>query len=155
MPQDELTHLKPVLPPTYFFLFLLAGVLLHLILPLIHLIPWPYRLFGCLPLVFGGWITIWADQVFKQRGTTIKPHLTPSALVTQGPFGISRHPMSLGMTLCLAGIAVLLGSLIAFVAPIAFAVVMQLKFIPMEEGSMERVFGDDYTAYKQKVRCWI
>ena len=32
---------------------------------------------------------------------------------------------------------------------------MQLKFIPLEEKSMESVFGDAYTAYKRKVRPWL
>ena len=147
MPHDDSTNSKPgLLPPGYFFTCLLAGIVLHLLLPVLRLIPWPYALLGCLPLAFGAWITVWADQIFKQRGTTVKPHLDPSALITHGPFRISRHPMYLGMTLILAGIAVLLGSLTSFVAPVAFALVMQLKFIPLEECSIERVFGEEYIA---------
>ncbi len=143
------------LPPTYFFLCLVAGIGLHFVFPIVQIIPWPYRLAGLIPLLLGSWITIWADQIFKQRGTTVKPHLDPSVLVTTGPFRFSRHPMYLGMTLILAGIAVLLGSAIAFVSPIAFAIVIQIKFMPMEERALERVFGVQYAEYRKRVRAWI
>jgi protein-S-isoprenylcysteine O-methyltransferase Ste14 len=143
------------LPPSYFFVSLVAGILLHWVLPISRFIPWPYRILGCLPLGIGGWIMLWTDQIFKQRGTTVKPHEQPSALITTGPFAFSRHPMYVGMTLILIGIAVLLGSITAFIAPIIFAYAMQLKFIPVEEKSMMDVFGDDYAAYKRKVRRWI
>lgn len=155
MPNDSANSKAGLLPPSYFFISLIAGVILRLLLPIHQLLPWPLALLGCVPLAFGAWITVWADQIFKQRGTTVKPHLTPSALITNGPFRISRHPMYLGMTLILAGIAMLLGSVTAFIAPLAFALVMQLNFIPLEEESMEHVFGDDYRTYKRRVRCWI
>jgi protein-S-isoprenylcysteine O-methyltransferase Ste14 len=156
MPQSETTNSSPgLLPPGYFLVSLLAGAALHVLLPVSQIIPWPYRLLGCLPLGIGGLTTLWADQVFKQRNTTVKPHLDPTALITNGPFRISRHPMYLGMTMSLLGIALLLGSTTAFVAPIAFALIMQFKFIPMEERSMERTFGEKYGLYKRRVRRWI
>lgn len=150
------TETKPgPLPPAYFFLCLVAGVGLHLVFPIVQIIPWPYRLASLIPFLLGGWITIWADQIFKQRGTTVKPHLDPSVLVTDGPFRISRHPMYLGMMLILLGIAFLSGSAISFISPIAFAIVIQVRVMLMEERTLERLFGAQYTAYRKRVRAWI
>ena len=146
---------SPVLPPTYFFLALAVTVAIHFLWPLTQVIAWPYRWFGLLPLAFGGWITVWADQIFKRVETTVKPHLDPTALVAEGPFRISRHPMYLGMTLILFGVALLLGSVTAFIPAVAFCLVMQLVYIPMEEAAMLAVFGEDYRQYRSRVRCWI
>jgi protein-S-isoprenylcysteine O-methyltransferase Ste14 len=156
MQNDDLREAQAgPLPPSYFFIALSAGVILHWVLPVSQFIPWPYRILGCLPMGIGGWITLWTDQMFKQRGTTVKPHERPSTLVTNGPYAFSRHPMYLGMILILVGIAILLGSITAFLAPIIFAYAMQVKFIPLEEKSMAGVFGDEYAAYRRKVRRWI
>ena len=156
MADQNTTESKPgPLPPTYFLLCWLGGVALHFLIPLYQLIPWPYRWAGLVPFVLGCWITIWADQIFKQRGTTVKPHLDPSVLITDGPFRISRHPMYLGMTLILIGPAVFLGSLTVFAAPVAFALIAQFKFIPLEERALDRVFGEQYEAYRQRVRAWL
>ena len=133
---------SPVLPPTYFFLALAVTVAIHFLWPLTQVIAWPYRWFGLLPLAFGGWITVWADQIFKR-------------VETEGPFRISRHPMYLGMTLILFGVALLLGSVTAFIPAVAFCLVMQLVYIPMEEAAMLAVFGEDYRQYRSRVRCWI
>jgi len=147
---------KPVPPPPlYFFLLLLAAALLHWYLPVYRLIRWPYNLLAILPLGLGGGITIWADQIFKRRGTTVKPHLRPTVLVTDGPFAVSRHPMYLGMTLFLAGISLALGSLTAFIAPLGFALIIQAAFMPLEERSLEQVFGEQYAAYRARVRAWL
>ena len=143
------------LPPTYFFVALLLTAAFHFALPFGRWIDWPYRLIGVVPILFGSWITIWADQVFKQRSTTVKPFEDASSLVTGGPFGICRHPMYLGMTAILAGAGILFGSIGSLLPALAFAVLMQVRFIPVEEASLERIFGDAYADYRRRVRPWI
>jgi protein-S-isoprenylcysteine O-methyltransferase Ste14 len=156
MADREAEVTRPIPPrPLYVFLLLLVAVMLHWFLPAYRLIRQPYNWLGIVPLALGGWITLWADQVFKRRGTTVKPHLRPSVLVTDGPFRFSRHPMYLGMTMFLGGISVLLGSLTAFIAPAGFALVIQAVFIPLEERALEQVFGEQYAAYRARVRAWL
>jgi len=146
---------KGPLPPTYFFVALVLTPAAHFALPLVHWLDWPYPLIGIAPVMFGGWVTIWTDRVFKQQSTTVKPFEDASSLVTAGPFGISRHPMYLGMTLILAGAAGLLGSLGSLIPALVFAVLMQVWFIPVEETSLNRIFGDEYHAYCHRVRRWL
>jgi len=63
--------------------------------------------------------------------------------------------MYLGMLIILIGIAILMGSLITFIFPIIFFVIINWFFIPMEEKNMEIKFGKKYSEYKNKVRRWI
>jgi len=144
-----------VYPPTYFFLFLLAVVAVHYLLPLKHLLPLWARLIGLAPIAFGIVLNLWTDSLFKKRETTVKPYEQPSSLLVAGPFRLSRHPMYLGMVAILLGEAMLFGSLSALLLPLVFAVLMEWLFIPYEERNMQAQFGEEYLAYKKKVRRWI
>ena len=103
----------------------------------------------------GIWLNVWADGLFKRKDTTVKPHEKSSALILEGPFRFSRHPMYLGMVIGLLGVAILLGSLIVFLAPIAFLLTVHIIFVPLEENAMEETFGQEYLDYRNRVRCWL
>ena len=147
--------MKNIMPPTYLTIFLILAICLHFIFPIMRIIHSPYTYIGILLIVLGVWIDVWADAIFKKRNTTVKPHEKPSHLEVNGPFRISRHPMYLGMAVVLLGIDVFLGTLVTFVFPLVFVILMEVLFIPMEEKSMENVFGKKYLDYKKKVRRWI
>ena len=93
--------------------------------------------------------------MFKKSKTTVKPHKNPTSLEVLGPFRVSRHPMYLGMSAILLGVAIILGSIITFVIPIFFVMLMEIMFIPFEEKNLEKAFGKKYLDYKMKVRRWI
>ena len=143
------------LPPTYLVFFLVLAIGLHFVLPIVHIVPLPYNLGGLLLIGIGIWLNMSADGLFKTNKTTVKPFEKSSALILEGPFRFTRHPMYLGMGAALVGEAIILGSLIAFAAPIAFIVSMELTFIPYEEKALEGAFGEDYSSYKRRVRRWV
>jgi protein-S-isoprenylcysteine O-methyltransferase Ste14 len=105
--------------------------------------------------VVGGILNIWTDQLFKKQNTTVKPDERPSTFIQTGPFKISRNPMYLGMTILLIGIGFVLGSVISFTGFVLFLVAMEVAFIPQEEINLQEKFGEEYLAYKKKVRRWI
>lgn len=147
---------EPKLTPTAYFLIILGlSIVFHFIFPIKKIIYLPYNLFGIILIIFGFIINIWTDSLFKKHETTVKPHKAPKAFIVKGPFLISRHPMYLGMLAVLSGIAILLGSLITFIFPVLFVVLMEILFIKMEERILEREFRDKYREYKSKVRRWI
>jgi protein-S-isoprenylcysteine O-methyltransferase Ste14 len=147
--------LNKVQPPTYFFLSLIISVILHYTLPLNRIIEYPVTLIGFLLFVIGAALNIWADQLFKKEKTTVKPLEKPSTFIQKGPFKISRNPMYLGMTLLLAGAGFILGSVTSFTGTVIFIISMELFFIPKEETNMIEQFGEDFEAYRKKVRRWI
>ncbi len=143
-----------LLPPAYLLIFIVLTIAVHFI-PAKRIIYPPYTYLGGLLIVIGSYLNVWADRIFKNNRTTIKPFEDPTSLQTKGPFKISRHPVYLGMTMLLFGISVLLGTIWTFIPPIIFAVIMDRVFIRFEEKNMEKVFASKYLAYKKKVRRWI
>jgi protein-S-isoprenylcysteine O-methyltransferase Ste14 len=130
-------------------------VLFHFLFPIAKIIPFPFNLIGIIIFVLGAGLAINAKRLFQNTNTPIKPSDLPINLHQQGPFRFSRNPMYLGISIGLLGIAIILGSVSAFVFPIVFFVVMDLVFIPYEERAMQSAFGEEYQLYKSKIHRWI
>jgi len=144
-----------ILPPTYFYLLIILSIILHFLLPIILIIKPPFSYLGIIPIIIGIYLNIWTDKLFKTKKTTVKPYEKPSQFIIEGPFKISRHPMYLGMLLILLGIAIVLGSIITFIFPIIFILLMEILFIPFEENNLKNIYKQDYKKYKKRVRRWI
>jgi protein-S-isoprenylcysteine O-methyltransferase Ste14 len=146
---------KRVLPPTYLLVSIVVIVALHLLLPVVTVVPLPWNVIGIIPLALGIAINIVADNALHKADTTVKPFEESSALVTSGAYRISRHPMYLGFALVLIGVAILMGSLTPYIIIPAFVVLMDRVFIQVEERVLEARFGGMWQAYKQKTWRWI
>lgn len=146
---------KRILPPEYFLFAVALMVLLHIALPVVRWIPWPWNLAGIVPLLIGAALDVAADRQFKRHQTTVKPFQTSTALVTDGVFRFSRNPMYLGMVLILIGIGMFLATLLPFVVVPIFAWWMTVRFIAVEERDLEQHFGKAYSAYRKRVRRWV
>jgi len=144
-----------LLPPSYFWGSVVLGIMLHFFVPIARIISSPYRYIGVLAVALGVVINLWTDSLFKSAGTPVQPYQKPTALLNSGPFHISRHPMYLGMTSVLIGVACICGSVSPFFVPVLFVILMQWIFIRVEEKDMESVFGEQYMEYKKRVRKWI
>jgi len=119
--------------------------------------PWPqHEPFG-IAIFFAGWILpVWAFALFRAAGTEIDPvSERNAALVTSGPFRLTRNPMYLGLTVATLGMAVWIGSWPMLAAPIAVFAIANWGHIPFEEAKMRRQFGAAYDVYASKVRRWI
>jgi protein-S-isoprenylcysteine O-methyltransferase Ste14 len=144
-----------IIPPIYFLATVAVSVGLHFALPLALLVPSPLHLAGAVLVVVGLGITLWAAGLFRAAGTPVVPFTRSTALVTGGIYSWTRNPMYLGMVLALLGLAVLLGTLGAFI-PIAFFVwQIRRKFVLPEEAFLEGLFGGSYLEYKARVRRWL
>lgn len=143
------------MPTQYFFVILVLSVGFHFMIPITIFIHPPYSYLGILFIIAGIGFNLWADGLFKKGDTPVKPHVSPTVLLTSGPFRISRNPMYLGMLIILIGVIFLLGSLITLMFPLFYFVLMERLFISFEEKNMEKIFGDTYLNYKKRVRRWI
>lgn len=92
---------RKILPPTYVLFALILMLILHFIFLGTKLIRQPWNLLGLIPLVIGVALNLIADSAFRRAGTTVKPFQESSALLTDGVYGFSRHPMYLGFVLIL------------------------------------------------------
>jgi protein-S-isoprenylcysteine O-methyltransferase Ste14 len=146
---------RKTMPPTYFFTLLILSVVLHFAFPVVKLIYPPYTYSGFVLIAIGAILNIWADSQLKSHKTTVRPDERPTRLITSGAFGISRNPQYLGFTAILLGVVILHGTLSMFIFPVAFVILMEVLFIPMEDKNLERAFSNRYAEYKRKVRRWI
>jgi protein-S-isoprenylcysteine O-methyltransferase Ste14 len=144
-----------MLPPAFLLVSILAMAALHILAPVSRIVAFPWNLLGLVALACGILINVVADRAFRTAGTTVKPFEESTALITSGVYRVSRHPMYLGLVLILVGIAVLLESLTPFFVIPAFAVLLDRRFVVLEERMLEQRFGESWVEYKAGVRRWI
>jgi len=131
-------------------LALLIGELLELPAVLRH------RPVGIVVLVAGFLWSAWAFLTFRQHRAEIRPASTEHpAFVTSGPFRWSRNPMYLGSLGVAVGAALISGTGLMWLVPVVLFLLQNFVIIPFEERSMQRTFGEEYDAYRARVRRWI
>ena len=145
-------------PPVLFASALLLGIGAHRILPLAAAEPPALRLLrlvGLLLCLASGALAAAAFVTLGRHRTTFRTDRPVSALVTSGPFRISRNPMYLSLVLLVAGAGAVSNSLwpLALLVP-AIAVVQRLAITPEERYMAER-FGGAYREYCRRVRRWL
>ncbi len=94
---------------------------------------------------------------FHRAKTTINP-MRPqnsSALVTNSVYNFSRNPIYLADLLMLVGWAIYLSNFFALALIVIFVLYVTRFQIMPEEKALEERFGDQYLAYKARVRRWI
>jgi protein-S-isoprenylcysteine O-methyltransferase Ste14 len=105
----------------------------------------------------GAAIDIAGIVAFRRARTTINP-LKPqnsSSLVSSGIYRHTRNPMYLGMLFFLVAWAVYLAQPLALLGPLAFALYITRFQIVPEERVLAGLFGEDFAAYKARVRRWL
>src|SRR5438034_9887238 len=82
-----------VLPPILVGGCLIIGILLHWLRPLPLLPVVPARVLGLTVFVLSGVLAHLAQTAMRRAGTNILPTQPSLALVTDGPFRVTRNPL--------------------------------------------------------------
>ncbi len=148
----------PVIPPVLFGAAIGLAYLLRWLVP-VRLVPpllepeaaWAGSAIGLVGLAFGGW----ALFAFFRARTTPHPNHPVSALVTSGPYGLSRNPMYVGVSGFMAGLALIANTLwlLAVLPPVW--ILLRRLVIDREEAYLERKFGEDYRVFAARTRRWL
>jgi protein-S-isoprenylcysteine O-methyltransferase Ste14 len=100
-------------------------------------------------------IFIAAVTQFKKANTAVVPFQPTTAIVEAWPYSFSRNPIYLAMALIYVGISLFFNTWWPiFLMPLVL-LVMQRGVIEREEAYLTRKFGDQYLAYKARVRRWL
>ncbi|UUX51922.1 isoprenylcysteine carboxylmethyltransferase family protein [Nisaea acidiphila] len=142
-------------PPVILLIAILAGFGLDYLWPRAFAPDWARFYLG--PALIAGAIAlaVAGERQFKRAGTSVKPWVPSTAIVTSGIFAHTRNPMYLAMAILLAGVGLLGDSFWFLAVIIGFVGVMKYGVILREEAYLERKFGTPYTDYKARVRRWI
>jgi protein-S-isoprenylcysteine O-methyltransferase Ste14 len=107
-------------------------------------------------LILGGIVVLLDAFVrFARADGTPAPPAPTAHLVVVGPYRFVRNPMYLAVAAIILGQVLLFGSWAALVylGVALTAVVLFVTFY--EEPTLERVYGEEYRAYRANVRGWI
>ncbi len=143
------------IPPVYFVVALALMALLDYVVPVFPLVAKPYRDAGIVVMGLAFALALWAAALFRLARTGIVPFSPATALVTRGPYRLTRNPMYLGLSGILLGAAIFMGSLTPFIVIPAFMALIAERFIAREEAMLEQAFGQAFVDYKAKVRRWL
>jgi protein-S-isoprenylcysteine O-methyltransferase Ste14 len=145
----------PLPPPVFFLVGLAAGWLLTPLLPAQPFPPLAVTLGAPILGLAGAVLIVWAIAAFRRARTSVDPRRPSTTVVTNGPYRFTRNPIYVSLTLMTAAFALrmnLLGPLLML--PVVLVTVDRLV-IAREERYLERKFGDEYRAYKARVRRWV
>ncbi len=143
------------LPPVWLLLFL---VILNLQSRLWN----PFEFGGSVANTLG-WLLVlvgfglmgWAALQFIRHKTSVVPRNVPKAFIAKGPYRFSRNPIYLADAAVLAGVALLLGSLVGLVLVPVFMRVIAKRFIEGEEAGLAAAFPEDFANFCLKTRRWL
>lgn len=145
-------------PPTLFVLGIAAGWLLNRAVPF-PIGAWlaaPVRLpLGWAAVAVGAVVIAWGMLTFARARTAIYPTRPARTIVDWGPFRFSRNPMYVGLTAMMAGVGLLIdGAWVLIFIPLVLAALTAFV-IRREEAYLAGAFGEEYAAYRARVRRWL
>jgi len=163
MKPENMNHPEPGLhgpgvrihPPVIYAISILLGIVLN------NFWAWtmPYGIHGSLygGIVIGLVILIAGFSIleFHRANTDVRPDKPDSALITSGPYRITRNPLYIGLTLIQITVALWFDNAWILVFAIPSVIVITQYAIVREERYLEKMFGQDYLDYKQRVRRWL
>ena len=106
-------------------------------------------------LTAGIGLMAWWVASFRRADTPMPPWEPTTALVTDGPFLVTRNPAYLSDTLIYVGVALMADAPWALLPLPGVLALMQYGVIKREERYLERRFGQEYLDFKARRRRWI
>ena len=76
-------------------------------------------------------------------------------LITSGPYRYTRNPLYIALTLAQVSVALWYNNLWILLLVVPSLIVITRYAIAREERYLEKLFGQQYLDYKQRVRRWL
>ena len=144
-------------PPLVFLGAIVLGVIVqHKAMPLSLVFARGLRLAAAvLILACGVSLVASARILFKRTGQNPIPWKPTPELILQGPYGFTRNPMYVGVTLFVIGLGLAVNNLwISLFAAPALLVVHFIAVLP-EERYLAAKFGESYRSFLAQVRRYL
>ena len=145
-------------PPLLFLGALALGCLLSLVIPVGPRLASPNGSAVAVGLTFvalGFALAAFSARAFHRAGTEIVPGRPANALVTTGPYKITRNPIYIGLVLVYFGLALVMTSIWVLLLLIPVLMILQQGVVLPEEAYLKRHFGAAYRKYQAHVPRWL
>ena len=122
---------------------------------------WPlhvssFALPGIVPLLIGTVLLLWCVRDFYLKGRgTLAPWDPPRHLVVSGPYGVTRNPMYVAVTLILLGWTIGFRSRVLLTYTLAVMGVFHLRVVFGEEPWLARTHREAWARYAARVPRWL
>jgi len=148
---DTIFHM--ILPIVFAMIWILDSFVFFFSTVLTYFIPLSVRLIMFVSTM-GVALYLWGKAHKALFGKLINPeHERPKKLVSHGIFAHLRHPIYLGNILALLSFVLLTISLISLLFWIVIVMLQDFQAAE-EEKFLEELYGEEYRAYKVRVRRW-
>lgn len=135
---------------------LIAGILIHYMLWTTQMLPVvPARVLGFVVFVSAGVLAHLSHLAMQRVGTNVLPTRPTLALATDGPYRYSRNPLYIAAIGVYLGVALWVNGWVPLVLLLPVIWVLNRGIVLREEQYLERKFGEEYLAYRSRVRRWI
>jgi protein-S-isoprenylcysteine O-methyltransferase Ste14 len=145
-----------VLPPVLVGGMLLIGVLIHYwVWPIAPLPIVPARTLGVALFLAAGLLAHSAHNAMTRAGTNVFPTQPTLALVTDGPFRLTRNPLYVAASGVYLGVAFWVDGLVPLLLFPLVCVGLHYAIVLPEERYLDAKFGEPYRAYRARVNRWL
>jgi protein-S-isoprenylcysteine O-methyltransferase Ste14 len=135
--------------------FLALGLVLRELFPLALPGADGLRWVGVASVLVLGVFSTSSSLQFARAHTSMLPNRRSKALITRGPYRISRNPIYLSLLGIHLGIGLWVGSGWLVASALPCFMIVDRSLIPREERHLGQRFGRRYLAYQRRVRRWI
>jgi len=112
---------------------------------------WP----GAAIAVAGLVLAVRGRRTMTRAGTNVNPYKPTITIVDSGPFGFSRNPLYVAMTIMLVGLTLAANTWWGIIMAMPLLLLMHFGVIRREERYLEGKFGEPYLAYRRRVRRYL
>lgn len=144
----------PVKPPLVFIGALLIGLLVDWLKPM----PARPDQWGGLGVIFCAIavaLMVWSVLALKRHRTDVRPWKPTTAIVTSGPYALTRNPIYLSFALLQVGIGLWSDKLAVLLMAVPAIAATNNWIIAREESYLFRKFGAEYERYLGQARRWM
>jgi protein-S-isoprenylcysteine O-methyltransferase Ste14 len=144
-------------PPIIFAGTIVAALVLEFAYPLDAVLPWSgaVRLIGAAAMLVGVVVDVAAMREMHRNRANIQPHRAATALVTTGPFALSRNPIYLANMVLIAGAGLAFGNAWLVLIVAAAVPLISVLAIRREEAHLAAQFGEAWAAYVKRTPRWL
>ncbi|MBX3173476.1 MAG: isoprenylcysteine carboxylmethyltransferase family protein [Gemmatimonadaceae bacterium] len=159
-PKESLIELPPDHPnlpikPPFVFLWAIAiAVVVHVIRP-VSVRPDRWGALGFVFMALAAALASWAALTLRRHETDVRPWKPTTAIVTTGPYALTRNPIYLAFALMQLGAGLWQDSLALVLMVIPAVAATNRWVIAREEAYLARKFGELYERYLTEVRRWL
>ena len=142
-------------PPLLLLGSLVVGFVARRFVPL-PFVPWDLAVpLGPMVVVASFGVFAWAVVTMRAGRASIPTSEPTDAIVTRGPYGLSRNPIYTAMLALLVGVGIWTDYAAFLLLAAVSAGLLWWGVISREERYLGRKFDAEYRAYKARVRRWI